>query len=115
MEGLPARFLENFMGFGTRQAQFLGHGIGLLVDELPVLAKGFEEPLEENMVIAVEPKKGIEKVGMVGTENTFLVTKDGGRSLTGRHPGLMMVATDQVVLGLQQARSGTTGVIESDA
>ncbi len=91
MEGLPARFLENFMGFGTRQARFLGHGIGLLVDELPVLAKGFDEPLEENMVIAVEPKKGIEKVGMVGTENTFLVTKDGGRSLTGRHPGLMMV------------------------
>ena len=71
------------MGYGNRQVQFLGHGIGLEIAENPVIAKGFDEPLEEGMVIALEPKKGIEGVGMVGIENTFLVTPQGGRSITG--------------------------------
>ncbi|WP_255297386.1 M24 family metallopeptidase [Anaerophaga thermohalophila] len=71
--------------------KFLGHGIGLTVDELPVLAKGFKTPLEENMVFAVEPKKGIDGVGMVGIENTFVVTPAGGRCITGDNPGLIMV------------------------
>lgn len=91
MEGLGSDFLRNFMGFGARQVRFLGHGIGLLIDELPVIARGFDEPVEENMVFAVEPKKGIEKAGMVGSENTFVVTKEGGRSITGNHPGLIVV------------------------
>jgi Xaa-Pro aminopeptidase len=91
MAGLSSEFLRNFMGFGTRQARFLGHGIGLLIDELPVIAKGFDEPLQENMVFALEPKKGIEHVGMVGIENTFIVTPDGGCCITGDHPGLMPV------------------------
>jgi Xaa-Pro aminopeptidase len=90
-EKLEAEFMQNFMGFGARQASFLGHGIGLHVDEWPVLAKGFDEPLQENMVIAIEPKKGLAGIGMVGTENTFLVTPSGGESLTGNHPGLIPV------------------------
>ncbi len=84
-------FLRNFMGFGDRQVKFLGHGIGLLVDELPVIAKGFDDPLEKGMVFAVEPKKGIENVGMVGIENTFLVSPNGGRCVTGINPGLIPV------------------------
>lgn len=88
---LEPDFLDGFMGFGTRQARFLGHGIGLHIDEWPVLAKGFDEPLQENMVLAIEPKKGIAGIGMVGTENTFVVTPDGGRCLTGLHPGLLAV------------------------
>jgi Xaa-Pro dipeptidase len=91
MEGLSDEFKENFMGFGDRSVKFLGHGIGLTVDELPVLAKRFNDPLEENMVFAVEPKKGIEGVGMVGIENTFVVTPDGGRCITGDNPGLILV------------------------
>lgn len=91
MSGLSPEFLENFMGFGNRQVKFLGHAIGLTVDELPVLAKGFDEPLQENMVFAVEPKKGIKNVGMVGIENTFVVTPAGGRCITGNHAGLMPV------------------------
>lgn len=91
METLSPEFLENFMGFGTRQSRFLGHGIGLLIDEFPVIAKGFDEPLEEGMVFALEPKKGIENVGMVGIENTFVVTPAGGVCITGDHPGLMPV------------------------
>lgn len=91
METLPAGFQANFMGFGQRRVNFLGHGVGLAVDEIPVLARGFDDPLEEGMAIAVEPKKGIAGIGMVGTENTYLVTPDGGRSITGHNPGLIPV------------------------
>lgn len=91
IDALEPEFLDGFMGFGARQARFLGHGIGLHIDEWPVLAKGFDEPLRENMVLAVEPKKGIAGIGMVGTENTFVVTPAGGRCLTGLHPGLLAV------------------------
>ena len=89
--GLDSLFLENFMGYGNRKVQFLGHGIGLEIAEDPVIARGFEHPLEEGMVIALEPKKGIAGVGMVGIENTFRVAPGGGKSLTGNHPGLLPV------------------------
>ena len=91
LKSLDSEFLKNFMGFGARRANFLGHGVGLQIDEPPVLAEGFDEPLVEGMVLALEPKKGVPRVGMVGSENTYLVTPDGGRSLTGNHPGLILV------------------------
>ncbi len=91
MKQLSPEFLRNFMGFGNRKVKFLGHGIGLTVDELPVIAEGFSEPLQEGMVFALEPKKGIENIGMVGIENTFLVTPKGGRCITGNSPGLIPV------------------------
>jgi Xaa-Pro dipeptidase len=84
-------FLENFMGYGNRTVKFLGHGIGLTVDETPVLAKGFDEPLTEGICFALEPKKGIAGVGMVGIENTFAVTPGGGECLTGTSAGLIEV------------------------
>lgn len=91
MESLDDKFLENFMGYGSRKVKFLGHGVGLLIDEIPVLAHGFNEPLEEGMTLALEPKKGIKNVGMVGIEDTFIVTPSGGQSITGNHQGLMLV------------------------
>ncbi len=91
MDKLSPAFLENFMGFGNRQVRFLGHGIGLTIDETPVIAKGFDEPLQEGMVFALEPKKGIHHIGMVGIENTFIVTPNGGKCITGNHPGLMEI------------------------
>jgi len=91
MAGLEPAFLTNFMGFGDRRVKFLGHGIGLWIDETPVIAEGFDEPLEEGMVFALEPKKGIPDVGLVGIENTFVVTPQGGRSLTGKSKGLVEV------------------------
>ncbi len=74
---------EGFMALGGNKVSFVGHGIGLVIDENPVLAKGFDEPLEEGMVLAVEPKIGLAGVGMVGVENTYLVTPSGGRRITG--------------------------------
>lgn len=91
IDKLSPEFLENFMGFGNRQVKFLGHGIGLTIDETPVIARGFDEPIQEGMVFALEPKKGIPNIGMVGIENTFLVTPNGGRCITGNHPGLIKV------------------------
>ncbi|HEX2947827.1 MAG TPA: Xaa-Pro peptidase family protein [Clostridia bacterium] len=91
MKDINDDYLPNFMGYGNRRVKFLGHAIGLQVDELPVLAKGFDEPLQEGMVFALEPKAGVEGVGMVGIENTFIVTAGGGRCITGDHPGLMQV------------------------
>lgn len=91
IDSLDPEFLDNFMGFGNRRAHFLGHGVGLVVDEIPVISRGFDEPLQEGMAIALEPKKGIPGVGLVGIENTYLVTPEGGRSITGNNPGLIGV------------------------
>ncbi len=72
---------EGFMGaFGG--VPFLGHGVGLEVDELPVLARGSKEILEEGMVIAIEPKFALAGIGAVGIENCFLVTKKGLEKIT---------------------------------
>jgi Xaa-Pro aminopeptidase len=87
---LDEAFRENFMGYEDQAVRFLGHGIGLHIDELPVLAKGFDVPLAEHMTIAIEPKKGLAGVGMVGIENTFVVTPAGGRSLTGGPADLLV-------------------------
>ncbi|MGE4283352.1 MAG: M24 family metallopeptidase [Clostridia bacterium] len=91
IDKLDSEFLKNFMGFGNRKVKFLGHGIGLQIDEWPVIADGFTDPLQEGMAFALEPKKGIKNIGMVGTENTFLVTPDGGQCITGENPGLILV------------------------
>lgn len=84
-------FAEGFMGLGGNKVPFLGHGIGLIIDAWPVLAQGFDEPLEEGMVLAVEPKQGIPGVGMVGVENTFEVTASGGACVTGDAYGMIFV------------------------
>jgi len=81
-EVVSRSFEENFMGFACNQVRFLGHGIGLVIDEFPAIARKTDSPLKENMVIAVEPKKGLKRIGLVGVENTFLVTEQGGERLT---------------------------------
>jgi len=74
---------DGFMGLDGNNVPFIGHGIGLAIDEYPVIAKGFDAPLEAGMVLALEPKLGIRRGGMVGVENTFEVTEQGGVCLTG--------------------------------
>jgi Xaa-Pro aminopeptidase len=81
-EVLPRSFEKDFMGYGSNQVPFLGHGIGLAIDEFPAIARKTRWPLKKNMVVAVEPKKGLEGIGLVGVENTFLVTENGGERLT---------------------------------
>ena len=74
-------FAGNFMGT-KQQAKFVGHGIGIQINELPVLTPRSKEELQPNMVFALEPKFVIPGVGAVGIENSFLVTETGIEKLT---------------------------------
>jgi len=80
-----------YMGYGSDQVSFLGHGIGLEIDELPILAKGFMTPLSEGMVIAIEPKFTFPGLGVVGIENTYAITKDGYEKLTISREGIIRI------------------------
>ncbi|MFH1625388.1 MAG: Xaa-Pro peptidase family protein [Pseudomonadota bacterium] len=73
---------DNFMGYGKDRVRFVGHGLGLEVDELPVFAEGFDMPLEEGMTVAVEPKLIFPGLGAVGIENTWLIKRDDPEPLT---------------------------------
>lgn len=83
IDALDSKYKTSFMGANGENVRFLGHGIGLCVDETPVLSAKFNQPLEQNMVIAIEPKISFEGVGLVGSEDTYIVTKDGGECITG--------------------------------
>jgi Xaa-Pro dipeptidase len=82
---------DHFMGYGADQVKFLGHGIGLEIDELPVLARGFRYPLEPGMVIAVEPKFTFPGRGVVGIENSYVITDTGFERLTVSREGIIHV------------------------
>jgi Xaa-Pro aminopeptidase len=75
-------YAENFGGVGKDRIAFVGHGIGLELDEYPFLAKGQAMPLQAGMVIAVEPKATFANVGTVGIENTFVVTPHGAKRIS---------------------------------
>lgn len=70
-----------FMGHSDPKVTFVGHGIGLEVDEFPFIAKGQTLPLQQGMVFAFEPKVIIPDEGIAGLENTYLVTSCGIESL----------------------------------
>lgn len=71
-----------FMGMPGEQARFVGHGVGLELDEFPVIAQGFKVPLQEGQTIAIEPKFVLPGKGVIGIENTFAVTAAGGEKIT---------------------------------
>lgn len=76
-----AGFADNFMGVGQK-AKFIGHGIGLEINEMPVLAPRMKQELEPGMVFALEPKIVLPGVGPLGIENSWAVTTDGVEKLT---------------------------------
>lgn len=76
-----AGFADKFMGI-SQQAKFIGHGIGLEINEAPVLAPRMKQELEPGMVFALEPKIVIPGVGPVGIENSWAVTPEGVEKLT---------------------------------
>lgn len=90
-QAAKAGLSEFFMGYGADQVKFLGHGIGLEIDELPVLAKGFKLPLEAGMVIAIEPKFTFPDRGVVGIENSYLITAQGFKKLTCSREGIISI------------------------
>ena len=74
--GLAGRF----MGYPD-PVPFVAHGVGLELDELPIIGRGSDTPLAEGMVIALEPKFVFPGQGVVGIENTFVVGPDGLKKL----------------------------------
>lgn len=76
---------DHFMGVGRDRIRFVGHGVGLELDEFPFLNAGQTLALEEGMVIALEPKAIFPGKGVVGIENTHVVTRDGLEQL-GTYP-----------------------------
>lgn len=72
---------DYFMGH-TQHAGFIGHGVGIEINELPVLAPRSRDILAEGNIIAIEPKFVIPGTGAVGVENTYLVTGNGIECLT---------------------------------
>ena len=69
------------MGVGQK-ARFIGHGIGLEINEAPVLAPRMKQELLPGMVFALEPKIVLPGIGPVGVENSWVVTADGVEKLT---------------------------------
>jgi Xaa-Pro aminopeptidase len=76
-----AGFAGCFMGAGQK-ARFVGHGIGLEINEAPVLAPRIKTELEAGMVFALEPKIVLPEIGAVGIENSWVVTAGGVEKLT---------------------------------
>jgi len=72
---------ENLMGIRPEQASFLGHSVGLELDETPVVANGFDRPLELGGTMAIEPKV-IHQEGAIGIEDTWSRTNEGMECLT---------------------------------
>lgn len=81
-EMVRERSLERYFMGHRQHAGFVGHGIGIEVNELPVIAPRSRDILQEGNTIALEPKFVIPEVGAVGVENTYLVTGDGAECLT---------------------------------
>lgn len=76
-----AGMADYFMGH-RQQAGFIGHGVGIEVNEWPVIAPRSRHMIEKGNVIALEPKFVIPGVGAVGVENTYVVTDNGLECLT---------------------------------
>jgi Xaa-Pro aminopeptidase len=82
---------DNFIGTKKKQAPFVGHGIGLEIDELPLITKGFSHPLENGMVFAFEPKFIFPDIGVVALEDDYAVTEDGVEKLTHAEDNLIVI------------------------
>ncbi|MEW6533370.1 MAG: Xaa-Pro peptidase family protein [Thermodesulfobacteriota bacterium] len=83
---------DYFMGW-PQPVPFVGHGVGLELDELPVIGKRSSTVLEPGMVMAIEPKFVFPGEGLAGVENTFLVTDKGLERLTLFDDAIQVVST----------------------
>jgi Xaa-Pro dipeptidase len=76
-------YADSFMGAKGSQVTFIGHGLGVEIDELPLIARGFDDMiLEVGMAFAFEPKTVFPGEGAVGIENTFYLSNEGLKQLT---------------------------------
>ena len=91
---VSAGLADRFMGHNS-QAGFVGHGVGIAINEWPVLAPRSRDVIALGNVIAIEPKFVIDGVGAVGVENTYVVTANGMEKLT-RAPEDMLRLDEEI-------------------
>lgn len=82
MEMAENRGLKDYFMGHHQKAGFIGHGVGIEINEAPVLAPRSRDIITEGNVIAIEPKFVIPGTGAVGIENTYVVTAEGMRCIT---------------------------------
>jgi Xaa-Pro aminopeptidase len=75
-------FADTFMGIGDNHLRFIGHGVGLELDEWPVVGPKSRHRLKPGMVLAIEPKIFFPERGGLGIENMYLITEKGFEKLT---------------------------------
>ncbi|MHB9022641.1 MAG: M24 family metallopeptidase [Armatimonadota bacterium] len=75
-------YADTFMGVGREQVSFIGHGVGLELDEPPFLAPRMPYPLEAGMTLAIEPKVALPEIGVIGIEDTVVVRDGAPERLT---------------------------------
>lgn len=83
-----AGLLDYFMGH-SHKVKFIGHGVGIELNEGPVVMERNKERLEAGMALALEPKFVIPEVGALGVENTYIVTETGLENITPLEENLM--------------------------
>ena len=72
---------QHLMGMQPDQSKFLGHSVGLQLDESPVVAAGFDRPLPIGGTMAIEPKL-VYAEGSIGSEDTWIRDEEGMRAVT---------------------------------
>ncbi len=82
-EGITGNDLDNIArkyisknGFGENFRHGLGHGVGLEVHEDPIVSRGRDNVLKENMVVTIEPGIYIEGSGGIRIEDMVLIKKN---------------------------------------
>jgi len=86
-----AGLTAGFMGHGAGRVSFIGHGLGIEVDEFPFIAHGQKLALQAGMTFAFEPKFIVPGLGIAGLENTYLVAADGLESLNTATEELLII------------------------
>lgn len=85
-------YADSFMGAKGSQVSFIGHGLGIEIDEYPFIARGFKDMLMEvGMAFAFEPKVVFPGEGAIGIENTFYLSHDGLKQLTHSNEELIIL------------------------
>lgn len=76
-----ARDLIKAAGYGKEFRHSLGHGVGLLIHEPPMLARKSKDRLKKNMIVTIEPGIYFSGIGGVRLEDDLLITLDGCKNL----------------------------------
>jgi Xaa-Pro dipeptidase len=85
-------YADSFMGVKGSQVSFIGHGLGVEIDEYPFIARGFNQmPLEIGMAFAFEPKVVFPGEGAIGIENTYYLSNEGLKRLTNSSDELVIL------------------------